>query len=308
MIARVLVAAAALALGCGGRARPTVTAVETPTRAPSPAERLIALLPDGAQLVVELDLARLRANPVVGKLVERVLDGDGAPESTDDHDAEAAAARGADLAVFGAYGLGTSQAATILLVRAPRDIPGATRVATDTYTLGPTEWIAQIETRAALDEAQRALPDDLRRLRDRSMPEAAPGASVRVTARLSFDARIALARITGLENAPSQVSAWGDVADDFAIIIDADASDPGERSEARAVARLERLIRGALADLAADPRARAVGLTASLAGARIVARGTWVRTIIAVGPRRLQRVVERALSLMDSLKESEASS
>src|SRR5690242_21374199 len=36
-------------------------------------DRILPLLPDGAQLVVELDLARLRANPVVGPTVTRAL-------------------------------------------------------------------------------------------------------------------------------------------------------------------------------------------------------------------------------------------
>ena len=42
----------------------------------------------------------------------------------------------------------------------------------------------------------------------------------------------------------------------------------------------------------------AVRLPASLSGARIVAQGSWVRTIIAVGPTHLQRVVQRAAALL----------
>ena len=43
------------------------------TRVADPADRLLALLPDGAQIVVELDLARLRANPVVGAVATAAL-------------------------------------------------------------------------------------------------------------------------------------------------------------------------------------------------------------------------------------------
>ena len=39
---------------------------------------------------------------------------------------------------------------------------------------------------------------------------------------------LALARQTGLDAAPAQISAWGDVADDLALIVDCDASDPGD--------------------------------------------------------------------------------
>src|SRR5262249_45462848 len=34
----------------------------------------LALLPEGAQIVVEIDLARLRSNQVIGAVVKRVLD------------------------------------------------------------------------------------------------------------------------------------------------------------------------------------------------------------------------------------------
>ncbi|MBS1119137.1 MAG: hypothetical protein H6Q90_1365, partial [Deltaproteobacteria bacterium] len=158
-----------------------------------------------------------------------------------------------------------------------------------------------LEARAALGEtggSRLTAPADLLALRDRAMPADAPGASLRLTARLPFDARVALARQTGLESAPAQLSIWVDVVDDLAIIIDADALDPGERATKKSIARLTRVIRGALAVLTNDPTTRALGLPGSLANARLVARGTWVRTIIAVGPKHLQRVVERATALL----------
>jgi hypothetical protein len=126
------------------------------------------------------------------------------------------------------------------------------------------------------------------------MPEKAPGASLRVTARLPFDARVALAKDSGLESAPAQLSIWADVVDDFVIIIDADATDPGEKTTKKANARLERLIRAALRSVAEEPKMRALGLSSSISRARLSAGGSWIRTIIAVGPAHLKRVIERA--------------
>lgn len=282
-----------LGLGCGGKPRPPATAAVAVTpRVSTPGERMLALLPEGAQLIVELDLGRLRGNPVVGPVVERVLSGGATPLPEDPGPA--------DQVVLGAYGLGTAQAASVMIVHAPAAVPGGAALGDGLYALGPEDWVAQVEARAAVGQGGRALavPEDLLRLRDRAMPPKATGAALRVTARLSFDARVALARITGLEAAPSRLSAWGDVADDLAVIVDADAADPGEESPARAAARLEGVIRGALRALAGDPRLRALGLSSSLAGAKLVTRGTWVRTIVAVGPRHLQRVVERALAAL----------
>ena len=72
-LAAVLVAGVLVA--CGGKAKSTTTSSLASTPRPvTAAERVLALLPDGAQLVVEIDFARLRANPVVGALVIRALE------------------------------------------------------------------------------------------------------------------------------------------------------------------------------------------------------------------------------------------
>ena len=305
MIARIVVAIAIVA-ACGGKPQPTSSApsVRHPATA---AERVLAMLPDGAQIVVELDLARLRANPVVGAMVARAIAPwaaparmpgglDRLPDRLADHVGIA------DAVVIAAYGIGTSQAATVTVVVATTEVPEATRLADGIYALGPTEWIAQLEGRAALiaNGNPIAAAPELLELRDRAMPDGAPGASLRVTARLPFDARIALARLTGLPGAPSRLSLWGDVVDDLAIIVDADAADPGERASKKSAARLIATIRAALSVVAGDPTARALGLSPSLTGAKLVAHGTWVRAILAVGPRRLQRVVERANALFSA--------
>jgi hypothetical protein len=303
------IALAAAAVACGGdqRAQPAghaagATAVTVPVTV---IDRILAMLPPGAQVVIELDLARLRANPVVGEVVTRAL-----AERTADLPAGVPASprAAADQVVLAAYGVGTAQAATLTVLAAPRPVAGATQLADGFYAIGPPDWLDQIEQRVALaatGEAKLAIaaPPELLELRNRAMPAKASGASLRVTARLSFDARIALARQTGLDAAPAQLSAWGDVADDAGLIVDCDAADPGNRPAGSgrtsdAPKRLEATLRGALAALADQPAMRALGLPSSLAGARLVAQGSWVRTIIAIGPAHLQRVVERAAQLL----------
>ncbi|MEO8705808.1 MAG: hypothetical protein ABI867_37605 [Kofleriaceae bacterium] len=313
-----IVVVAAMVVACGGgRRKPGVKATPEVPRMKTAADRVLALLPDGAQVVVEIDLARLRANPIVGELVTKAIApggfdkaGERRTRSSAEGDAEwidrlPGGMEIADTVVLAAYGLGTSQAATVTVIVAKTAPAEATRISDGIYALGPTEWIAQIEARAAIaanDPTKIQAPKELLALRDQAMPEAAPGAALRITARLPFDARVALARLTGIESAPAQLSLWADVADDIAIVVDAEASDPGDKDSKAATkktaAKLTAVIRGALAELAKDPAVRAVGLPGSLANAKLVARGTWIRTIIAIGPKHLQRVVERATALL----------
>lgn len=290
------VAALAIAVGCGGSpGRVTAAAPSPPPDAP--AERILAILPQGAQLVVELDLARLRANPVIGEVVTRAL---ASGMALPGPEVGASPLAVADVVVLAAYGVGTASAATVTLLAAGQAIAGATKVAEGVYAVGPEAWTAQLAQRGAMLDGGgriRAQPE-LLALRGRAMPPNAPGASLRVTARLPFDARIALARQAGLEAAPAQLSIWGDVVDDLAVVVEADASDPGDRQGRRAAARLEGALRGALASLAGEPVVQALGLPRSLGGAKLAVRGTWVRAIIAVGPTHLRRVAARASTLL----------
>lgn len=291
--------AAAIACG-GGRGGQVPARAEAPPATVS--ERLLAMLPQGAQVVVEVDLARLRANPVIGAVVTRALAG----RTGEVAGVPAPPLAVADQLVLAAYGVGTAQAATVTVLAAPHDIAGATRLAEGFYAVGPPEWVEQVQQRMALAGtgesglAIRAAPE-LLALRGHAMPAGAPGASLRVTARLPFDARISLARQTGIDAAPAQVSAWADVVDDFGLVVDCDAADPGSASGGRRgdpARRLEATLRGALAVVADQPAIRRLGLPSSLAGARLIAQGTWVRMILAIGPAHLRRVVERAAGLL----------
>jgi hypothetical protein len=301
---------------CGSTTgKPTTAKVQRPV-IETVADKILPLLPEGAQVVIEVDLARLRANAIVGPLVTKALSTEGLPALPGYVPMSPLAS--ADAIVLASYGVGTPDAATLTVVATKEPIPGGTRLAEDLVALGPTEWTAQLEARAAIGglglgarsneevaeayaTAGIAASPELLRLRDHAMPAKAPGASLRVTARLPFDARVSLARQTGLPSAPAQLSVWADVVDDFAIIVDADASDPGDpKSQGRAAKQLEASVRGLLSAVAAEPAVKLLGIPPSLQNAKTVAQGSWVRTIIAIGPERLQRVVQRAAAYFDA--------
>jgi hypothetical protein len=258
-------------------------------------------LPDGAQIVVEIDLARLRANQAVGDIVTRGLASAGSDAKIPGLPSavQGSPLANADHVVLAAYGVGTAQAATITLLATKGEITNAHRISPELVVLGPDEWVGQVETRAAIaDKTSIAASHELLVLRDHAMPAQAPGAVLRITAQLGFDARVALARQTGIELAPAQLSVWADVADDFAMIVDADAADPGDRTSKGAVKRMQQSLQALLAAAAAEPVLRALGIGSSLVDARYVEQGTWIRTIVAIGPRHLARVVERARAML----------
>lgn len=297
LVALVVIACVA----CGGRARQRGVPAKT-FRPATVADRMIALLPDGAQLLLELDFARLRANETVGEVATAALAqlGEdtklpGLPMAV-----QGSPLGNADMIVMAAYGVGTSNAAAVtLLATKQEDVPNATRLADGIVALGPPEWIAQLEARAAIAAQSPLAPSlSLMKLRDQAMPDKAPGAVLRVTARLPFDARVALARDMGLSTAPAQLSIWGDVIDDLAIIIDADAADPGDKKAKDAASRLAEAMNALLASIGEEPALRVLGLTGALRDVRMITKGTWVRTIITVGPRQLGRAVERARAML----------
>ena len=285
---------------CGGGAHERVPP-RAPARPVTAADRILPLLPEGAQVIVELDLARLRANQVVGPVARRALD----RLAADTHvpglpfTVTGSPLAGADTVVYAAYGIGTQQAATITVLATKGDVPGGVRLAPDLVALGPEDWVSQVEARAAIDaKTPLAAPAELRALRDHAMPQEATGAILRVTARLPFDARVALAQKMGLDMAPARLSLWADIADDLAIVLDADAADPGDRAGKDAARRLAHVVRGTLNAVADDAMVRALGVPNSLADAHLIAQGTWVRAIIAIGPRHLARAVQRASQLL----------
>jgi hypothetical protein len=295
LVAVVVVMAAA----CGHRAKPAAEPVADKPQ--TLADRTLALLPDGAQIVIELDLARLRANQVVGEVATKVFADVSIDAKLPGMTAVAAGSplAHADLLVLASYGVGTQQATTLTLLATKDEVTGATRLSPELVVLGPDEWVRQVEARAGIAaHAPLHASEELLRLRDHAMPAEAPGASLRVTAMLSFDARVAMARQVGIELAPARLSVWADVVDDFAMVIDADAADPGDKTNKSAVQRMRAGISGLLAEAANEPALRMLGVSTALTDARFVEDKTWVRAIVAIGPRHLARIVERAKSLM----------
>jgi hypothetical protein len=272
------------------------------------AERMISMLPDGAQLLVEIDLARLRANPTVGELATQALADVGEDSKLPGLPMamQGSPLASAEVVVLAAYALGTAQAASVVMLGTKQDVTGAVRLAPDIVVLGPEEWTAQLEARAGIAQHAPIAPSlSLMPLRDHAMPAKAPGAVFRLTAQLSFDARVALARQTGIETTPAQLSIWADVVDDLAIIIDADSADPGDKQGKDSVARMSRALTEVLALAGNEPALRALGLTSALRDARMITERTWVRAIITVGPRQLARAVQRGRAFLTAPKSPE---
>jgi hypothetical protein len=285
---------------CGGRARQTAEPT-APARALTLAERMIAMLPEGAQLLVELDLARLRANPTVGEVATRALAELGADAKLPGLPVtvQGSPLANADFVVLAAYGVGTPSAATVTVLATKDEVAGAARLADDLVALGPADWLAQVEARAGIAKHSPLAPSlALMSLRDHAMPAKAPGAVVRVTAQLPLDARISLAQQLGLSTAPARLAIWGDVVDDLAIIVDADATDPGDPKGKDAAKRLQAALARLLEAATREPALQVLGLTRAVRDARIIRERAWLRIIITVGPRQLGRAVERARAML----------
>jgi hypothetical protein len=114
-------------------------------------------------------------------------------------------------------------------------------------------------------------------LRDEAMPARAPGASLRLTARLSTDARIAAAGRMGLDEVPATISLWLDVADDLALVATLDAG------EAAMAARFAQAIE-ALRDRGLP---LAPGVPIPWKGLRVELDDTVARAVWVVGPKAL---------------------
>src|SRR5689334_7195468 len=129
-----------LVVACGSSTAKPVTVTQPPPQ--STLERMVALLPDGAQIVVEIDLARLRSNGTVGEVVTQALTQK--PPAIPGMPVVQAPLAHADAIVFAAYGVGTAEASTVALVATSDELPDAVRVTPDIVALGPAEWTGQL--------------------------------------------------------------------------------------------------------------------------------------------------------------------
>lgn len=262
-------------------------------RHPTAAGALYRFAPAGADVAIEIDLARLRDNAALGPLVAAAAEAGFSAGGLD-----ARIAEDLDVVLLCAYGVGSAQAATLTLMRGPHAaaVPGATPVARDVFGLGPPALIARAQAafspagEASGSDGEPTLADDAHfsEIRDAAMPDAATGAVLRVTAVLDFDARVALAGKLALDTVPRAVSVWGDVADDLAGVAVLVAENPAE------AAQLALLVERARNELATGAAVRLLGIAAAIHQARISARGSATTAILVIPPSLLSQVVARA--------------
>jgi len=154
---------------CGGGRGAGSGGASTPVRPASTVERMLALLPEGAQVLVELDLARLRANQVVGGLATQALGQLGADAHVPGLPVavQGSPLANADVVVLAAYGVGTAQATTLILLATHEEVPDATRLSPEFVVLGaghpvvqqvdviqPDQAVAVVVVRDAVDACQ----------------------------------------------------------------------------------------------------------------------------------------------------------
>lgn len=283
-----------LGAGCGGApATPTATAAALEPalearwrRSATAGDALLPLLPEGPELVIELDLARARANPSLGPAVRALL---AAPtgRSLAGLPTEAPLESVSAL-VLASYELGTVRARTLTLLTSNDAASLAERlggqVVGGAVAIGPPALLAAVTERATT-------PASLLRLRARAMPPAATGAVLRVSAALSLEARLSLARHAGLDPPPAALSVWFDLADDAALVAHVHG---GETEDPGAGSRLRAALRGALGAFAGEPQVSALGLAPTLRSAEFSETEGWQRVVVVVSPARLRRAGERA--------------
>lgn len=265
-------------------------------RAPTAGDRLLAYVPEGADLLLEVDLARLRGNAVVGATVAALVDGPVPPVGQGEGAGGpwpgldgAAALAGAQAVVLAAYRVGTDDAATITIVESDARPSGALPLGARVWALADEGQTAALLA-AAEGGASASADVELLRLRAEAMPARAEGAAVRLAARFGDAARASLADALDLDDPPPAISLWADVADDLALIAWLGA---GEGRPAGDDARAAALLATARARLAATAELRALGLRPSIEAATIAREARGARGTIVIGPRRLARAMAR---------------
>jgi hypothetical protein len=277
-------ALALLALcACSSKAKPPASPFLEPQTLLG-AWELLALVPAGAERVIEVDFARIRANATVGPLVEawgqradlRAMGGLGFNPLLE-----------ADQLVMCSYSA-VSGDANLVIARGARmkaqaiadARDDATRLDDTTVVFGPGPWRDRVAALSRGEGGSVVGEAGFVRLRDEAVPKGAPGASLRATARFAFGRRVQLAGELGIDEMPGTASVWGDVADDVAVIgLLSASSEASARRLADGITELYRrdlaaLVRGAAFE--AQPREAAV------------------RVVFHLGPNALARLKEQA--------------
>ncbi len=191
---------------------PKSTVPFRPSKPTSGGSALLALVPRGADAVIEFDLSRLRENPRLAPLLADVAArAQGSALAGLGFDP----LRNVDVALCAVYRMGTDDAELLVLAR------GASLAAKTVETARSDALAVDAQTvafgpRRAAREVGLAPP--FLALRDAAIPAKATGAAVRVTFLLPPLARVSLAGTLGLDEFPKAGSIWADVADDAALL------------------------------------------------------------------------------------------
>lgn len=297
----------------GGNNQPTLASeYRVPERTHTAGDELLAMAPAGADVIVELDLDRLRANEVAGPLVQRLsghligpvaasaVSGTGSDTSSDSGSGSGSSRdwwQATDAVLLCAYRVGEDNAETITLIRG--DAPLGERLDPDISVLGAAELVAKVRAVRAGDVPSLADDRALMRVRTVAMPARADGGFLRAAGRLSFHARVELASRLELDVVPATLSVWADVADDFALVATLQGTEPddGERLHTGAASALD--------ELAQVPWIRTHNLHFLLRTVDISAHAQAVRMTLIIGPRRLNNLIARVMrSLPGDLEET----
>lgn len=276
---------------CGGSAK-APTAAPVPTRTSTAGDHLLSVAPSGADVVLEIDLARLRANVVVGGVLTALAAPDEAANRGD------LLARAESLLVC-VYGVG-DVAKQLIVVQASdgEEFPGAAAIGGGRFAVGDPDLVARAVA-VGSGQGESVLADaETLRLRASVMPEKAEFASLRGVVMLDFDARVEVASRTGMSAVPVSIALWGDVVDDLAVVAqvtgDSDASPE----------RLSAALAGLRERVAKQPLVRFLGLAPALAAARLTRSGGTVRVVLVLTPKRLELLAKRLVLQLQSISPS----
>lgn len=266
-----------LACGSSARQHTAVTLAPLPEAGPG---RLLAFVPPNADLVVEIDVARLRNNPALGELARKLIDSDvplapqtslppGVPTSL----------RGVDAIVLASYHVGGADAQTLTLLQAaPGQRVAGVTVAPGIVAVGPENLAASAVLLGGNPTLQNQLTTTLAKTRQHASLAGSSGAVLRIAAHLT-PAVAADLRV------PIDVAVWSDVVDDAVLIVACPKADaPAVLQRLQHTARL--------------PLLGMLGLAPSLADATLQPMGAWSRVVVVVQPNRLRRVVQRATAVL----------
>ncbi|MCE9573636.1 MAG: hypothetical protein K8W52_10810 [Deltaproteobacteria bacterium] len=283
-------------VACGHAAPPIAPGpIAVPVRASTAGDALLARVPAEADLLIEIDLARAMANPVIGGATTAWV----APTRGDARaiptlpglalGAAPAPLSGVRTLAIVAYGIGSGAPAAVTLLVTDREVPDGVALGDGVVALGPPALIARLQAVARGETPALSTDDEFLALRAQAMPRAATGATARLTARLDLDARVALGAVVGSDLAPASLSIWADVADDAAAVAIADGHDAADGGGPRLAAALGR----ARIALAGSTALLHLGLLPAVKAARITRQGDRVEVIATIGPRRLAEVASR---------------